>query len=176
MKFLGHPLSLDTSMSGNGSCWSQFYNGWGWSSSMTSSHHFMEFDNSERLRSMELWFSCYWDVVKRKENFNLPFLFCQQHQSRKEWEELITTVCFLKACNPLWSASPKCRDLHGLPKGVHSQVHGDKESKRKSRSFVNTLFSSILYTGISWYLTNAKKESYFYHYWSQFGCHFGVFI
>lgn len=27
VKFLGHPLSLDRVMSGNGSCWSQFYNG-----------------------------------------------------------------------------------------------------------------------------------------------------
>lgn len=124
--------SLDRSMSGNGSCWNQFYNGWGWTSSMTSPHHFMEFDNSERLRSMELCFSCFWDLVERKENFHLPFVFCQQHQTRKEQEEVILlplTVCWKPATlHALQFPNP---DLHGLPKGrVEGFLPGSKARGR----------------------------------------------
>lgn len=68
----------------------------------------MEFDNSERLRSMELCFSCFWNLVEGEENFHLPFVFCQQRQTRKKQEEVI--LLSLSACwKPPCSAPPKSR-------------------------------------------------------------------
>lgn len=92
-EFLGHPLSLDRSMSGSGSWWSQFYNGWGWTSSMTSPHHSMEFDKSERLRSMDLWFSCFWDLVEKKGNFIYLYSFVKSTRPGKNRKKFSHYLC-----------------------------------------------------------------------------------
>lgn len=92
-EFFGHPLSLDRSMSGSGSWWSQFYNGWGWTSSMTSPHHSMEFDKSERLRSMDLWFSCFWDLVEKKGNFIYLYSFVKSTRPGKNRKKFSHYLC-----------------------------------------------------------------------------------
>lgn len=152
MEFLGHPLSLDRSMSGNGSWWSQFYNGW--TSSMMSPHHSMEFDKSERLKSMDVWFSCFWDLVERK--LHLPLLFCQEHQTRKEQEEVVLplSVCWKPATfHALHLPNPEA--CTASPKEMlkeSSQVHGD--SKAKGRAEVLSMPISVQYC------TQASADAY----------------
>lgn len=55
----------------------------------TSSHHSVEHENGERLRSMGLWFFCFWDLMERTGSFPLASPFGQNPQSRKDQEEII---------------------------------------------------------------------------------------
>lgn len=182
MNCLGHPLSLDRSMSENWSYWSQFCNGWEWTSSITSPHHSMEFQWKTQVQGIvvlilfrlggkekELPFFTLSFVKNNKPGKNgkkLPHYHCQYAESLQ-----LSMLCISQIQR---LAQPPQRGVEGFLRGAWGL-----KSKRKSRRFVSTHFSSISHTGISWCLANAKKKKkkklYFYHYWSRFGCH-TVFI
>lgn len=82
-------------------------------------------------------------------------------QERAGRSSLTNTVSMLKACSFLCSPSLKSRGLNRVPKGsVEGVLQGlwGLWCKRKSESFVNAYFSSILHIDISCCLANAKKK------------------
>lgn len=176
MEFLGHPLSLDRSMSGNGSWWSQFYNGW--TSSMMSPHHSMEFDKSERLKSMDVWFSCFWDLVERKGNFIYLYYFVKNTKPGKNRKKLYYHCQCAESLQPSMLCISQIQRLTQPPQRrcwkSPPRCTGTLKQKEEQK-FCQCPFQFNIAHRRQLMPTKCKKNIYFYHYWSQFGCH-TVFI